>query len=77
MHDSIGRIDAIKIFCDFRAQKSARHRVRRITLHVRGPAIFYRNQNPAGVRAIVRANGVYDLLHGFIIIWLLAAREMS
>jgi hypothetical protein len=38
-------------------------------LHARGPAIFHRNQNSAGIRTIVRANGVNDLLHRDII-WL-------
>jgi hypothetical protein len=67
MHHAIGRVDAIKIFRHFRAQKAARYRVRGIALHSRGPAIFHGNQNSAGVRAIVRANGMDDLLHRDII----------
>jgi hypothetical protein len=70
MHDTIGRVDAIKVFRHLCAQKAARYWVRGIALHTRGPAIFHGNQNSAGIRAIVRTNGVDYLLHGFIIIWL-------
>ena len=67
MHHSIGRVDAIKIFRHFGAKKAARYRMRRIALDARGPAVFHGNQNSAGVRTIVRANGMNDLLHRDII----------
>ena len=67
VHHPVRRVDAIKIFRHFRAKKAARYRMRRIALHARGPAIFHGDQNSAGVRTIVRANGVNDLLHRDII----------
>ena len=65
---SIGRIHALEIFGHFRAQEPASHRMRRITLDLCRPPVFDGDQNAAGIRTIVRASGVNDLLHGGMII---------
>ena len=59
---AIRRVDPIEILRHFRAQKSPRHRMRRIALNLRRPPIFDCDQHSASIRAIVRTGGVNDLL---------------
>ena len=54
-----GRIDTIQILGDLAAEKAAGHGMIRITLHPCGHSRFIdRHQNGAGVRTVVRTNGV-------------------
>jgi hypothetical protein len=57
------RIHAIQILRDFRAQKSARHRMVGVALNLRGSPIFDRDEHSASIGAIVRTRGMDNLLH--------------
>ena len=58
---TLRRVHAIQIPCHLAAQKSACHRVRRITLHLqRAPGqLIHRHQHATRVRAVVRANRMH------------------
>ncbi len=64
VEDAAGRVNAVEVLGYLGAQKSARDRMRRIALYARCAPILNRDQNAAGVRAIVRAGGMYNLFHG-------------
>ena len=65
---ALGGVYPVKIFGDFAAKKSPGNRVRGIALYFDSaagisPFGLYRDQNPTGIRTIVRTCGIYLLLH--------------
>ena len=64
---TIGRIDSIKIFGNFGAEKSLGDRVLGIALNFGGASVFDGDQDAAGIGTVVRAGGVDDALHPRII----------
>src|SRR5581483_9743846 len=62
-------IHPLQVLSDLGAQKSARHRMRRVTLDPGRAPVFDRDQHTAGVRAVVRAGGMDYALHGCKGLW--------
>src|SRR4051812_34789625 len=62
IEQSIRRIDTVKIFCHFGAEKTARHRMPRIALDLYRLSIVYGDEHAAGVRTIMRTGSVDDSL---------------
>ena len=65
---ALGGVYPVKIFGDFAAKKSPRNRVLGIPLYLDsaagiGPIGLNRDQDPTGVRTIVRTCGIYLFLH--------------
>ena len=60
---AVRRVHAIQILRDLRAQKPARHRMRRITLNLGRAAVVDRDQDTASVRTIMRTGGVDNFFH--------------
>jgi hypothetical protein len=60
---SIRRVHPVQILGYLGTQKSARHRMLRITLNFRGPPILDCDQNPTRIGTVVRTSGMDDLLH--------------
>ena len=65
---AIRRVHPVQILRHLGAQKSARHRMRRITLNPRGAPVLDRNQHTTRIRTIMRAGGMNDFLHEALII---------
>ncbi len=68
IQNPVGRIHPIQILRHLGAQETTRYRMRRITLDFGRASVLHRNQNSAGIRAIVRTGGVDNLLHDLPII---------
>src|SRR5712664_3085339 len=54
VEDPVRGVDAIQVLRDLRAEESARHRVRGVTLNLGGAAVFDGDQDTTGVGTIVR-----------------------
>src|SRR6267154_3675844 len=67
IQDPVRRVHAVQILGDFGAKESSRNGVPGITLNLGGAAVFDGDQDAAGVRAVVRAGGMDDVLHPRII----------
>src|SRR3984957_3193150 len=61
----IRRIHAIEIFRHLGTQKPPLHRMLRIALNLGGPPVLHSDEQPGGIRTIVRTRGMDDLLHRF------------
>ena len=59
IENALWRVNTVEILGNFAAEKSLRHRLRGIALNFhRASFIIHRDKYSAGVRAIVRADGV-------------------
>ena len=64
IENAIGRVNTVKIFRNFAAQKSARDGMFGIALNFRCAAIFDGDEHGAAVRTIMRTRCVNNSLHG-------------
>src|SRR6266853_3842691 len=64
---AIRRVHAVQILGDFGAKESASNGMLGIALDFSRAAVFDSDQDAAGVRAVVRAGGMDDVLHPRII----------
>ena len=63
IQQAIGRVHAIQVLGYLAAEKSTSDRMIRVALHARSPSILNRNQDGAGIGAVVRAGGVNNAGH--------------
>src|SRR4029077_6026359 len=69
-----GRIDAIQVLRNLRAEETACDRMIRIALNFRSAPVLNGDQDATGVRAIMWAGGMNNFLHGLMIIRFRRAR---
>ena len=63
MENPVGRIDTVKVFRNFRAQKTASDGMLGIALDPGRASILHRDERGASVGAIMRTRGVDHLFH--------------
>src|ERR1035438_8710042 len=63
IEDPVGRIDTVKIFRNFRTQKTARDGMFGIALDPGGASVLHRNEHGASVGTIARSGSVDHLFH--------------